>query len=84
MWRMSAKFVPKLLTEEQKELWKEICKNMLDCANHEPEFLKTIITGNETWVYGYEPRNKIPIFPMETSRITMTQKSMAGLEQGEK
>ena len=55
MRRVSAKFVPKLLTEEQKELRKEICKDMLDCANHDPEFMKTIITGDETWVYGYDP-----------------------------
>ena len=58
MRRVSAKFVPKLLTEEQKELWKEICKDMLDCANHDPEFMKTIITGDETWVYGYDPETK--------------------------
>ena len=58
MRRVSAKFVPKLLTEEQKELRKEICKDMLDCASHDPEFMKTIITGDETWVYGYDPETK--------------------------
>ena len=58
MRRVSAKFVPKLLTEEQKELRKEICKDMLDCANHDPEFMKTIITGDEIWVYGYDPETK--------------------------
>ena len=46
--RVSAKFVPRLLTEEHKELQKEIGKDMLDCANHDPEFMKTIITGDET------------------------------------
>ena len=58
MRRVSAKFVPKLLTEEQKELQKEICKDMLDCTNHDSEFMKTIITDNETWVYGYDPETK--------------------------
>ena len=56
--RMSAKFVPKLLTEQQKELRKEISEDMLDVANHDPEFIKTIITGDETWVYGYDPETK--------------------------
>ena len=56
--RVSAKFVPKLLTEQQKELWKEISEDMLDFANHDPEFIKTIITGDETWVYGYDPETK--------------------------
>ena len=36
MQRVSAKFVPKLLMEVQKELQKEICKDMLDCMNHDP------------------------------------------------
>ena len=56
--RVSTKFVPKLLTEQQKELQKEISEDMLDLANHDPEFIKTIITGDETWVYGYDPETK--------------------------
>ena len=56
--RVSAKFVPKLLTEEQKELRKEISEDMLDLANHDPEFIKTIISGDETWVYRYDPKTK--------------------------
>ena len=55
MRTVSLKFIPKPLTEEQKELRKEIRKGMLDCANHDLEFMKTIITGGETWVYGYVP-----------------------------
>ena len=46
--RVSTKFVPKMLTEQQKELRKEIAEDMLDCANHDPEFIPTIITGDET------------------------------------
>ena len=56
--RVSTKFVPKLLTKQQKEIYKEIAQDMLNCANHDPEFLKTIITGDETWVYGYDPETK--------------------------
>ena len=52
--RVSAKFVPKMLTEHQKELWKKIAEDMLDCKHHNPEFIQTIITGDETWVYGYQ------------------------------
>ena len=44
--------------EQQKELQKEISEDMLDLANHDPEFIKTIITGDETWVYGYDPETK--------------------------
>ena len=52
------KFVPKLLTEQQNELRKEIVEDMLDVANHDPEFIETIITGDETWDYGYDPEAK--------------------------
>ena len=58
MRRVSAKFIPKLLTEQQKELRVEIAQKMLDCANNDLEFTKTIITGNETWVYGYDLESK--------------------------
>ena len=52
MQRVSAKFILKLLTEQQKELYVEIAQDMLDCAKNDLEFTQTIITGDETWVYG--------------------------------
>jgi hypothetical protein len=45
-----AKFVPKLLSQEQQQLCLEVALDMLECANGDPEFLKTMITGDETWV----------------------------------
>ena len=38
------------MTEQQKELPKEISEDMLDLANHDPEFIKTIVSSDETWV----------------------------------
>jgi hypothetical protein len=32
---------------------------MLDNANSNPNFLNTVITGDETWVYGYDPETKM-------------------------
>ena len=82
MRRVLAKFVPKLLMEEQKELQKEICKDMLDCTNHDPEFMKTIITDDETWVYGYNPETKFQSSQWKHPE-SPSQKSMTGSEQGE-
>jgi hypothetical protein len=31
----------------------------LHFANGDPEFLKTVITGDEKWVYGYDPETKV-------------------------
>ena len=52
MRRVSGKFVPKLLVEQQKQLRLKIAQDLHDCANSDSDFMKTIITGHETWVYG--------------------------------
>jgi hypothetical protein len=31
----------------------------LHFVNGDPEFLKTVITGDEMWVYGYDPETKV-------------------------
>ncbi|UYV64570.1 hypothetical protein LAZ67_3001201 [Cordylochernes scorpioides] len=40
-----SKFVPKMLTIQQKE-------------NQNPDWKEKVITGDETWVYGYDPETK--------------------------
>jgi transposase len=59
MCRVVAKFLPKLLLQEQQQLRLEVMWDMLECANGDPEFLKTVITGDETWVYGYDLEMKV-------------------------
>ena len=59
MCRVAAKFVPKLLSVEQKELCVEVAQDLLDTTSTDPEFLTTVITGYESWVYGYDPE-RIP------------------------
>ena len=49
MQRVSAKFIPKLLTEQQKELHVEIAQDMLDCANNDLEFTKTQLTHCQSY-----------------------------------
>ena len=31
-----------------------IAQEMLTAFNNDPDFLKMVITGNESWVYGYD------------------------------
>ncbi|KAL4119443.1 hypothetical protein QTP88_012252 [Uroleucon formosanum] len=59
MRRVAAKFVPKLLSGEQKENRKQIATDLLECSESDDFFLKLIITGDETWVYGYDPETKV-------------------------
>jgi transposase len=44
--------VPKLLLQEHQQLCFEVARDML-------EFLKTVITGDEMWVYGYDPEMNV-------------------------
>ena len=58
MHRIAAKFVPRLLTDDQKQNRGDVSQELLDRANDD-NFLKNIITGNETWVYGYDVETKV-------------------------
>jgi histone-lysine N-methyltransferase SETMAR len=59
MCRAVVKFVPKLLSQEQQQLRLEVARDMLACANGDPEFLKTVNTCDVTWVYGYDLETKV-------------------------
>lgn len=58
MKRVAAKFVPKLLNFEQKQRRISIAQECLNVVNDDPGLLKRVITGDETWVYGYDVETK--------------------------
>ena len=59
MRSVSAKFVPRLLTDDQKENRVEISQELLANVNGNENFLKNIITGDGTCVYGSEFETKM-------------------------
>jgi len=58
MKRVCAKFVPRLLTDDQCEQRQTITGDLLECSCKNVQFLKNIVTGDESWVYGYDPETK--------------------------
>jgi len=58
MRKVCAKMVPKLLSDEQKECRKELCLDLLQCVENEPDLLNSIIACDETWVFTYDPGTK--------------------------
>ena len=50
MLRVAAKFVPHLLTHEQKEFCAENSQDLLQAATNDRNFLEQVITGDESWV----------------------------------
>ncbi|GFO28214.1 histone-lysine N-methyltransferase SETMAR [Plakobranchus ocellatus] len=54
--KVSARWVPRLLTVEMKAQRKDMCIQLLERYNAEGEvFLQRILTGDESWVHHYDP-----------------------------
>ncbi|UYV78392.1 hypothetical protein LAZ67_16001165 [Cordylochernes scorpioides] len=51
---LNAVFVPKDLTFDQKNARKETASLNLEATTDDPELLKRVITGEETWIYGFD------------------------------
>jgi hypothetical protein len=58
MRHISARFVPRLLSHDQKALRVSVCRELKQQATDGPNFISNIITGDETWVYGYDPETR--------------------------
>jgi hypothetical protein len=58
MHRVAAKFVPRLLTDEQKANRVTVSQELFDRSNVNENFLKNVSAGDETWVYGHDIETK--------------------------
>jgi len=56
--KVNSRFVPHKLTEDQKVDRIEHCKDIVKSARKDQNFLKSIVTGDETWCFEYEPETK--------------------------
>jgi len=56
--KVCTKMVPKNLTTEQKASRRDVCLDLLDCLEREPEFFSRVITGDESWILEYKPKAK--------------------------
>ena len=55
MRRVFAKFIPKLLSDEQKQHQLQVAQEMINRSENDPDLLNRVIAGDESWVYGYDP-----------------------------
>ncbi len=58
MSRICCKFVPKILQDDQKERRKMVAQEMLAEVENDPDFLSKVVTGDESWIYCYDPQTK--------------------------
>ncbi|XP_051809812.1 uncharacterized protein LOC127535540 [Acanthochromis polyacanthus] len=75
--RVAAKFVPRLLTPEQKQQRVKVCDDLRQQAQDDPTFTSRIITGEEIWVYDYntETKQQSPR-PKKARQVKSTTKNM--------
>jgi hypothetical protein len=59
MHRVASKFAPRLLAQDQRNSRVALCQELLDCASEDENFLKRIVTSDETWVYRYDVKTKM-------------------------
>ena len=65
----TAKIVPKFLNFEQKQRSTYIAQEMLTMFNDNPNLLKKVITGNESWVYSNGTKSKHTLWKVPGPRI---------------
>jgi len=56
MQRVAAKFVPRILTADKMQ--QRVCTELRQLASDDETFLSRVITGDESWVYGYDAETK--------------------------
>ena len=77
--------MPRILTADQKQQRVNVCTELRQLASDDETFLSRVITGEESWVYGYDPETtqqssqwKSPTSPRPTTarQVKSNVKSM--------
>ncbi|EGI65640.1 FLJ37770-like protein, partial [Acromyrmex echinatior] len=71
--KVCAKFVPHTLRSDQKSTRINYFRDIVAAAENNLNFLKSIVTGNETWCFQYDPETKSKC-GMEVKKFTTSKK----------
>jgi histone-lysine N-methyltransferase SETMAR len=55
---ITAKFMPRLLTDNRKQHRLEVSLNRKEHVSNDPDLLSKVITGDESWIDDYDPEIK--------------------------
>ena len=58
MRKVCAKMVPRLLNDGQKENRVQVCQDILKQLEITPDLLSRVVTGDESWIFEYDPLTK--------------------------
>jgi hypothetical protein len=77
----SAKPVPSVLSDNQKPLPVSVCKELKQQARDDSSFISDITTGDETWLYGYDPETEQQSSHWKSLNSPWPKKSMSSSQQ---
>ena len=75
MRRVSAKFVPRLLTAVQKDDRVSVFTDLREPAQNDPNFMSSVIAGDKSRVYEYDPETKQMSFQWKTASSPRPKKA---------
>jgi hypothetical protein len=62
MKQTAAKFVPRLLTDDQKQHQLEFIMELKEQVRNDPDSPSKVVAGDAGWIYGYDPETKYQLF----------------------
>jgi hypothetical protein len=57
-----------------------MCLELCEKAKEDPAFISRLITGDESWIYGYDPETKQQSSQWKSPQTPSAKKGMAGPE----
>ena len=75
MRRIAAKFVPRILNNNQRYIRIQVCSELQETVWDDPSFLSRVITGDELWFFGYNPETKQQSSQWKTPTSPRTKKA---------
>jgi len=81
MHHVTAKFVPRILTAVQNQQRVNACTGLRQLASDDETFFSRVITGDESWVYGYDPETKQQSCQWKSPTSSRPKKVLTGEEQ---
>jgi hypothetical protein len=78
MHRVTDKFVPQILTADQKHQSVDVCTEICQLASNDENFLSEVITGDESWVYIYNTQTKQQSLQWENPTSARPKKGQTG------
>ena len=73
MRKVCTKLVPRLLNYDQKERRMQVCQDIMERLQTEPDLLHRVITGDETWIFEYDPENQAPELSLDSAEESKSQ-----------